>query len=337
MQLGMIGLGRMGANMVRRLLRGGHECVSFARSPDTVRQLAGEGATGAQSLDDLVAKLKPPRAAWLMIPAAVVDSTVRDLAKLMQPGDIIIDGGNSYYIDDIRRSKELQPKGIRYLDVGTSGGVWGLARGYCMMIGGETEAVEYLDAVFKTLAPGRGDASRTPGRERTDGTAEEGYLHCGPSGAGHFVKMVHNGIEYGLMAAYAEGFNILRHANIGKRGQTVDAETSPLQNPEHYQYDFNLADVAEVWRRGSVVASWLLDLTARALFQEPELVKFSGRVSDSGEGRWTIQAAIQEGTPTPVLSSALYQRFTSRGEADFASKLLSAMRYEFGGHLEKKS
>jgi 6-phosphogluconate dehydrogenase len=337
MQLGMIGLGRMGANMVRRLLRGGHECVSFARSPDTVRQLAGEGATGAQSLDDLVAKLKPPRAAWLMIPAAVVDSTVRDLAKLMQPGDIIIDGGNSYYIDDIRRSKELQPKGIRYLDVGTSGGVWGLARGYCMMIGGETEAVEYLDAVFKTLAPGRGDASRTPGREKTDGTAEEGYLHCGPSGAGHFVKMVHNGIEYGLMAAYAEGFNILRHANIGKRGQTVDAETAPLQNPEHYQYDFNLADVAEVWRRGSVVASWLLDLTARALFQEPELAKFSGRVSDSGEGRWTIQAAIEEGTPTPVLSSALYQRFTSRGEADFASKLLSAMRYEFGGHLEKKS
>jgi 6-phosphogluconate dehydrogenase len=337
MQLGMIGLGRMGANMVRRLLHGGHECVSFDRNADSVKELAADGATGAASLDEFVAKLKPPRAAWLMVPAAAVDSTVRDLATRLQAGDIIIDGGNSYYIDDIRRSKELQPKGIRYLDVGTSGGVWGLDRGYCMMIGGETEAVQYLDAVFKTLAPGRGSAARTPGREKAAGTAEEGYLHCGPSGAGHFVKMVHNGIEYGLMGAYAEGFNILRHANIGKRGQTVDAETAPLQNPEHYQYDFNLADIAEVWRRGSVVASWLLDLTASALFQEPELAKFSGRVSDSGEGRWTIQAAIEEGAPTPVLSSALYQRFSSRGEADFASRLLSAMRYEFGGHLEKKS
>jgi 6-phosphogluconate dehydrogenase len=337
MQLGMIGLGRMGANMVRRLLRGGHECVSFDRNADTVSQLAADGATGAKSLDDFVAKLKPPRAAWLMVPAAVVDSTLADLAPRVQAGDIIIDGGNSYYIDDLRRSKELQPKGVRYVDVGTSGGVWGLERGYCMMIGGETEAVRHLDPIFKTLAPGRGIAPRTLGREKSNGTAEEGYLHCGPPGAGHFVKMVHNGIEYGLMGAYAEGLNILRHANIGKRGQTADAETAPLRNPEHYRYDFDLADITEVWRRGSVVASWLLDLTASALLQEPELEKFSGRVSDSGEGRWTIQAAIEEGAPAPVLSTALYQRFTSRGEADFACKLLSAMRYEFGGHVEKKS
>src|SRR5437867_3455724 len=306
MQLGMIGLGRMGANMVRRLEKAGHKCVVYDRSADSVKQLSAEGATGANSVDDFVSKLQKPRAIWLMVPAAVVDATLHDLVGKLEKDDTVIDGGNSYYIDDIRRAKELLAKGIHYCDVGTSGGVWGLDRGYCQMIGGETAVVKRLDPIFKTLAPGRGDVARTPGREKTDGTAEEGYLHCGPSGAGHFVKMVHNGIEYGLMAAYAEGFNILRHANIGKRGQTVDAETAPLQNPEHYQYDFNLADVAEVWRRGSVVASWLLDLTARALFQEPELAKFSGRVSDSGEGRWTIQAAIQEGTPTPVLSSALH-------------------------------
>ena len=337
MELGMVGLGRMGANMVRRLLQGGHQCVAFDTSAASVKSVAGEGAAGASSLGDLVKKLKPPRAVWLMVPAAVVDDTLSDLAGFLQKDDIVIDGGNSYYIDDIRRAKEFEQKGVHYLDVGTSGGVWGFERGYCMMIGGEGDAVRRLDPVFKTLAPGRGSIPRTTGREKVAGTAEEGYLHCGPAGAGHFVKMVHNGIEYGLMAAYAEGLNILRHANAGKQSQTVDAETSPLRNPEHYQYDLNLADIAEVWRRGSVVASWLLDLTALALFEEPDLAKFSGRVSDSGEGRWTIQAAIEEGSPAPVLSTALYQRFTSRGEAGFADKLLSAMRFEFGGHLEKKA
>jgi len=338
MQLGMIGLGRMGASMVTRLLHGGHQCVVFDMKPDSVRELAGKGATGAASLDEFIAKLNPPRAVWLMVPAAAVEATLRDVAGKMQPGDIIIDGGNSYYIDDIQRSKELEPKGIRYLDVGTSGGVWGIERGYCMMIGGEVEAVKHLDPIFKTLAPGRGDIPRTPGREKVDGSAEEGYLHCGPSGAGHFVKMVHNGIEYGIMAAYAEGLNILRHANAGKKsGETADAETTPLRNPEHYQYDLNLPDIAEVWRRGSVIASWLLDLTAIALLEQPDLARFSGHVSDSGEGRWTVMAAIEEGSPAPVLSAALYQRFSSRGEEDFADKLLSAMRFEFGGHLEKKS
>jgi 6-phosphogluconate dehydrogenase len=337
MQIGMIGLGRMGANMVRRLQRGGHQCVVFDRSQDTVRDVGKEGATGAASLQDFVAKLNPPRAAWLMVPAAAVDDTLHGLGALMQKGDIIVDGGNSYYIDDIRRAKELQPRGVHYLDVGTSGGVWGFDRGFCLMIGGDAEAVRHLDPVFKTLAPGRGDISRTPGRETSPGTAEEGYLYCGPSGAGHFVKMVHNGIEYGLMEAYAEGLNILRHANVGKHVGTVDAETTPLRNPEHYQYDINLADVAEVWRRGSVIASWLLDLTATALFGQHDLTNFSGRVSDSGEGRWTITAAIEEGAPAPVLSAALYQRFASRGEEDFADKLLSAMRLGFGGHVEKKS
>jgi 6-phosphogluconate dehydrogenase len=337
MQLGMIGLGRMGANMVRRLMKNGHQCVVYDRSADTVKQLAGEGATGAASLDEFVAKLKPPRAAWLMVPAAVVDSTLADLAPKMQKDDTIIDGGNSYYIDDIRRQKDLRSKGIHYVDVGTSGGVWGLERGYCMMIGGDKEAVERLDPIFKTIAPGRGDAPRTPGREKAKGTSEDGYLHCGPSGAGHFVKMVHNGIEYGIMAAYAEGLNILKKANVGKQGREVDAETTPLRNPEHYQYDLNLPDIAEVWRRGSVIASWLLDLTANALLQSPELKDFSGRVSDSGEGRWTIMAAIDEGVPAEVLTASLYERFASRGEADFASKLMSAMRYEFGGHLEKKA
>jgi 6-phosphogluconate dehydrogenase len=336
MQLGMIGLGRMGASMASRLLQGGHECVVFDMKPDSVKDLASKGATGAASLDDFMAKLKPPRAVWLMVPAAAVEVTVHDLAGQMQQGDIVIDGGNSYYIDDIRRAKELKPKGIRYVDVGTSGGVWGIERGYCLMIGGEGDAVLHLDPIFKTLAPGRGDIPRTPGREKVRGTVEEGYLHCGPSGAGHFVKMVHNGIEYGLMAAYSEGLNILRHANVGKNSRTADAETTPLRNPEHYQYDFNLGDVAEVWRRGSVVASWLLDLTAIALFGQVDLSKFSGRVSDSGEGRWTITAAIEEGAPAPVLSAALYQRFASRGEEDFGDKLLSAMRFEFGGHIEKK-
>ena len=337
MQLGMIGLGRMGANMVRRLMRGGHECVVFDMNAASVKQMAGEGATGAESLDDLARKLKKPRAVWLMVPAAVVDSTLQQLAPRLEPGDAIIDGGNSYYIDDIRRAKELRQKKLSYVDVGTSGGVWGLERGYCQMIGGERETVQRLDPIFKTLAPGRGDLPRTPGREKTRGTAEEGYLHCGPSGAGHFVKMVHNGIEYGLMAAYAEGLNILQHANVGKRERAVDAETAPLRDPEHYQYDLNLADVAEVWRRGSVIASWLLDLTAIALLEQPELTGFSGRVSDSGEGRWTIMAAIEESAPAPVLSTALYERFTSRGEADFADKLLSAMRYQFGGHVERKA
>jgi 6-phosphogluconate dehydrogenase len=338
MQLGMIGLGRMGANMVRRLMKNGHTCVVYDRSAEAVQQLAAEGAVGASSLDDFVAKLEPPRAAWLMVPAAAVDGSLADLAPKMQKDDTIIDGGNSYYIDDIRRQNDLRAKGIHYVDVGTSGGVWGLERGYCMMIGGDAEAVQRLDPIFRTIAPGRGnEIPRTPGREKVGGTAEDGYLHCGPSGAGHFVKMVHNGIEYGIMAAYAEGLNILKHANVGKSGRTVDAETTPLRNPEHYQYDLNLPDVTEVWRRGSVIASWLLDLTAIALLKSPELANFSGRVSDSGEGRWTIMAAIDEGVPAEVLTSALYERFASRGEADFADKLMSAMRYEFGGHLEKKA
>jgi len=334
MQLGMIGLGRMGANMVRRLIRGGHECVVYDSSADAVGELAGEGATGASSLDEFIGKLDTPKAIWLMLPAAVVDRSLEGLSARLQPGDIVIDGGNSYYIDDIRRSEELAVKNIKYVDVGTSGGVWGLDRGYCMMIGGPEDAVRHLDPIFKTLAPGVGTIDRTPGREKPGGTAEDGYLHCGPNGAGHFVKMVHNGIEYGLMAAYAEGMNILRHANVGKQGQQASAEMTPLRNPKHYQYDLNLDDIAEVWRRGSVIASWLLDLTAIALADDPALAKFAGRVSDSGEGRWTILAAVDEGVPAPVLSSALYGRFASRGEADFADRLLSAMRFQFGGHRE---
>jgi 6-phosphogluconate dehydrogenase len=335
MQLGMIGLGRMGANMVRRLLRSGHQCVVFDRSPNAVQELVGEHAVGSASLAELVEKLTKPRAVWMMVPAAAVDETIADLLPLLTPGDILIDGGNSYYIDDIRRSRELAPKGIHYVEAGTSGGVWGLERGYCMMIGGETETVKYLDPIFAALAPGRGDIPRTPGREKISGTAELGYLHCGPSGAGHFVKMVHNGIEYGLMAAYAEGLSVLRSANVGKKSGIVDAETTPLREPEHYQYDLNLPDILELWRRGSVIASWLLDLSATAMTHDPELSGFAGRVSDSGEGRWTIKAATDEGVPAHVLSSALYERFSSRGEADFADKVLSAMRYEFGGHLEK--
>jgi 6-phosphogluconate dehydrogenase len=337
MQLGMIGLGRMGANMVRRLMKNGHECVVYDHNPTAVESLAKEKATGSSSLDNFVAHLKPPRAVWLMVPAAVVDQTLDLLAPKLAKGDAIIDGGNSYYIDDIRRAKALAAIGIDYIDAGTSGGVWGLERGYCLMIGGPKAAVQRLDPIFKTLAPGRGSVERTPGREKAGGTAEEGYLHCGESGAGHFVKMVHNGIEYGIMAAYAEGFNILHHADVGRRQRTVDAETTPLRNPEHYQYELNLPDVAEVWRRGSVVASWLLDLAAIALLEQPDLKTYSGRVSDSGEGRWTITAAIEEGAPAPVLSTALFERFASRGEADFASKLLSSMRYEFGGHLERPS
>jgi 6-phosphogluconate dehydrogenase len=335
MQLGMIGLGRMGANMVRRLMKNGHTCVVFDRSAEAVKQLAGEGAVGASSLDDFVARLTPPRAVWLMVPAAAVEGTLADLASKMQNDDVVIDGGNSYYVDDIRRQKDLRPRGIHYVDVGTSGGVWGLERGYCMMIGGDTGAVRRLDPIFKAIAPGIGDIPRTPGREKASGTAEEGYLHCGPAGAGHFVKMVHNGIEYGMMAAYAEGLNILKHANVGKTGREVDAETTPLRNPEHYQYDLNLPDITEVWRRGSVIASWLLDLTAIALLKSPELENFSGRVSDSGEGRWTIMAAIDEGTSAEVLTAALYERFASQGGADFGNTLMSAMRYEFGGHVEK--
>ena len=335
MQLGMVGLGRMGANMVRRLLKADHRCVVFDMSPKAVDELVHEGATGSADFREFIKKLETPRAIWLMVPAGVVDNTLAELVTHLQPGDTLIDGGNSYYIDDIRRAKELSAHGVHYVDVGTSGGVWGLERGYCMMIGGETSVVKRLDPIFNTLAPGIGDVPRTPGREKLDGTAESGYLHCGPSGAGHFVKMVHNGIEYGVMAAYAEGLGVLRDANIGKGKETVDAETTPLRTPEHYQYDFNLRDVAEVWRRGSVIASWLLDLTAAALVEDPALSKFAGRVSDSGEGRWTIKAAIDEAVPVPVLSAALYQRFVSRGEADYQDKLLSAMRYQFGGHLEK--
>ncbi|HWY54861.1 MAG TPA: decarboxylating 6-phosphogluconate dehydrogenase [Terriglobales bacterium] len=336
MQLGMIGLGRMGANMVRRLINKGHNCVVFDRSPQVVGDLVKEKATGAASLAELVKKLEKPRAIWLMVPAAVVDKTISDLLPLLDAGDILIDGGNSYYVDDIRRAKELAPKRIHYVDVGTSGGVWGLERGYCMMIGGENDVIHRLDPIFAALAPGMGDVPRTPGREKIGGTAEQGYLHCGQNGAGHFVKMVHNGIEYGIMAAYAEGLSILRSANVGKQENAVaDAETTPLRNPEEYQYDLNLRDVAEVWRRGSVIASWLLDLTASSLVQDANLSKFAGRVSDSGEGRWTIKAAIDEAVPAPVLTASLYERFSSRGDADFADKLLSAMRFQFGGHLEK--
>ena len=336
MQIGMIGLGRMGANMVRRLMQHGHQCVVHDRDPAAVKALAAEGAVGCETLDAFVAALKPPRAAWLMVPAAVVDSALADLAGRLDRGDVVIDGGNSWYGDDIRRAEALAARGLDYLDVGTSGGVWGLERGYCLMIGGPDAAVQRLDPVFKSLAPGRGDIPPTPGREGAAGTAEEGYLHCGPAGAGHFVKMVHNGIEYGLMAAYAEGLNILKHADAGKAGRGADAETAPLRNPEHHRYDLPLADVAEVWRRGSVIASWLLDLTAAALVEDPALQGFAGRVSDSGEGRWTLAAAIEQGTPAPVLSSALYSRFSSRGEDDFANKVLSAMRYQFGGHHEKR-
>jgi 6-phosphogluconate dehydrogenase len=336
MQIGMIGLGRMGANMVRRLLRGGHECVVNDRSADAVKAVVDEGATGSTSLDAFIGQLRPPRAIWLMIPAALVDTILDQLVQVVAAGDVIIDGGNSYYIDDIRRAQELRTKGIHYVDVGTSGGVWGLERGYCQMIGGEKDVVAHLDPIFKTLAPGGDAVPPTPGRAVNSGTAAEGYLHCGPAGAGHFVKMVHNGIEYGLMAAYAEGLNVLHHANEGNEERTADAETSPLRHPEHYQYDFNIADITEVWRRGSVIASWLLDLTAIAFAENPTLEDFSGRVSDSGEGRWTINAAVEEGVPVPVLSAALFQRFSSRGEADFASKILSAMRLQFGGHVERK-
>jgi 6-phosphogluconate dehydrogenase len=335
MQLGMIGLGRMGANMVRRLLTGGHQCVVFDMAPRAVKELVEEKAVGASSLAEFGKKLEKPRAVWLMVPAAVVDKTISDLLPHLETGDILIDGGNSYYVDDIRRAKELSAKGIHYVDVGTSGGVWGLERGYCMMIGGEEAVVKRLDPIFARLAPGLGDIPRTPGREKVGGTAEQGYLHCGPNGAGHFVKMVHNGIEYGIMAAYAEGFGVLRAANIGKQKHAVDAETTPLRDPAHYQYDLPLPDIAELWRRGSVIASWLLDLTAAALLEDPDLKGFAGRVSDSGEGRWTIKAAIDEAVPAPVLTTALLARFSSRGEADFANKLLSAMRYQFGGHLEK--
>jgi 6-phosphogluconate dehydrogenase len=335
MQLGMVGLGRMGANMVRRLLKGGHRCVVFDMSQKAVNELVQEKAAGSSSLYDLVTNLEKPRAVWLMVPAAVVEKTIADLLPHLEAEDILIDGGNSYYVDDIRRAKELAAKRIHYVDVGTSGGVWGLERGYCMMIGGERDVVKHLDPIFSTLAPGAGDVPRTPGREKSDGTAEQGYLHCGPNGAGHFVKMVHNGIEYGLMAAYAEGLGILRDANVGKQPNAIDAETTPLRDPEHYQFDLNLRDITEVWRRGSVIASWLLDLTAAGLVKDPALAQFTGRVSDSGEGRWTIKAAIDEAVPVPVLSAALYQRFTSRGQADYQDRLLSAMRYGFGGHVEK--
>jgi len=337
MQLGMIGLGRMGSNMVRRLIKNGHRCVVFDRLPKAVKDLAKGKAVGAASLADLIKKLAKPRAIWLMVPAAVVDKTISDLVPLLEADDTLIDGGNSYYIDDIRRAKELAPKRIHYVDVGTSGGVWGFERGYCMMIGGDSKVVKRLDPIFATLAPGIGNVARTPGREKLGGTAEQGYLHCGPNGAGHFVKMVHNGIEYGMMAAYAEGLGILRGANFGKQQGEANAETTPLREPENYQYDLNLANISEVWRRGSVIASWLLDLTADALVKDSALVKFAGRVSDSGEGRWTIKAAIDEGVPAPVLTTALYARFSSRGDADFQDKLLSAMRYGFGGHLEKSA
>jgi len=335
MQLGMIGLGRMGANMVRRLIKNGHQCVVYDRSPQAVADLVKEKAVGVSSLADLVKKLEKPRAVWLMVPAAIVDTSIADLIALLEPADILIDGGNSYYVDDIRRAKELAHKKIHYVDVGTSGGVWGLERGYCMMIGGEKDVVKHLDPIFATLAPGIGDIPRTPGREKIGGSAEQGYLHCGSNGAGHFVKMVHNGIEYGVMAAFAEGLGVLKNANVGKSQHEVDAETTPLRDPEHYQYDLNLRDIAEVWRRGSVIASWLLDLTASALVEDPNLGRFAGRVSDSGEGRWTIKAAIDEAVPVPVLSTALYERFSSRGEGDYQDKLLSAMRFGFGGHLER--
>lgn len=337
MQLGMIGLGRMGANMVSRLLKGGHDCVVYDSSAQAVETLAKQGATGTTTFVDFAKNLAKPRAIWMMVPTGVVDKVIENLLPFLEAGDILIDGGNSYYIDDIRRTKELVAKGVHYVDVGTSGGVWGLERGYCMMIGGETNIVQHLDPIFATLAPGRGDIPRTPGREKAGGTSELGYLHCGQHGGGHFVKMVHNGIEYGVMAAYAEGLGVLNAANVGKKGGVIDAETTPLRDPEHYLYDFNLPDITEVWRRGSVIASWLLDLTASALIEDPGLKKFAGRVSDSGEGRWTIKAAIDEGVPAHVLSAALYERFSSRGEADFANKILSAMRYEFGGHLEKKA
>ena len=336
MQLGMIGLGRMGANMVRRLLKGGHDCVVFDRAPAAVQALVGDGATGADSLAAFVQRLAKPRAVWLMVPAGVVDATLADLLPLLESGDTVIDGGNSYYVDDIRRAGELSGRQLHYMDVGTSGGVWGLERGYCMMIGGDAAAVKRLDPIFVTLAPGIGTVERTPGRAAGVGTAELGYLHCGASGAGHFVKMVHNGIEYGMMAAFAEGLSILRGANIGKTAHAHDAETTPMRAPEHYQYDMKLEDITEVWRRGSVVSSWLLDLTANALNEDPQLAAFEGRVSDSGEGRWTIQAAIDEAVPAPVLTAALYARFSSRGEADFQNKLLSAMRKQFGGHVEKR-
>ena len=337
MELGMIGLGRMGASMVLRLQRAGHHCVVYDMSPVAVQAAAKEGATGTGSLEEFVKTMQKPRAIWLMVPAGVVDSTLDKLVPLLEAGDIVIDGGNSYYHDDIRRAGELKAKGLHYVDAGTSGGVWGADRGYCLMIGGEDATVAHLDPIFASLAPGMDEASRTPGREKMGGTAEHGYLHCGASGAGHFEKMVHNGIEYGMMASYAEGLNILRHANAGKQTSTVDAETTPLRDPELYQYDLNLADITEVWRRGSVVASWLLDLAARALIDSPDLGKFAGRVSDSGEGRWTIRAAIDESVPAPVLSAALYERFSSRGEDEFADKLLSALRYQFGGHLEKSA
>jgi len=335
MQLGMVGLGRMGANMVLRLMKGGHECVVFDVSPKAVDDLAAKGATGSKSIEDFIQKLSKPRAIWLMVPAGAVDDTTAKILPHLEADDILIDGGNSYYVDDIRRAKQLKEKKIHYVDVGTSGGVWGLERGYCMMIGGETDIVQHLDPIFKTLAPGRGDLPRTAGREKIEGTAEEGYLHCGQNGGGHFVKMVHNGIEYGMMAAIAEGLGILRDANVGKHQHAIDAETTPLRRPENYQYDMNLRDITEVWRRGSVIASWLLDLTAAALVEDPDLTKFSGHVSDSGEGRWTIKAAIDEAVPAPVLSAALYQRFTSRGEGDYQDRVLSAMRFGFGGHLEK--
>ena len=337
MQLGMVGLGRMGANMVKRLARQGHELVVYDRSEKVVADLAAEkGITGSSSLEDLVSKLEAPRALWLMIPAAFVDSTIAEIVPHLEKGDILIDGGNSYYIDDIRRATELAEKGIEYVDVGTSGGVWGLDRGYCLMIGGPEAVVEHLDPIFKTIAPGKGDIPETPGRAELGGTSELGYLHCGPSGGGHFVKMVHNGIEYGMMAAYAEGLGVLKSANIGKHTHDIDAETTPLRDPEHYQYEFDLPAVTEVWRRGSVIASWLLDLTAQALASDPVLSKFGGKVTDSGEGRWTIKAGIDEGVPTPVLTASLYSRFSSRGEAEFTNKVLSAMRFGFGGHLEKK-
>jgi 6-phosphogluconate dehydrogenase len=335
MELGMIGLGRMGANMARRLMRGGHQCVAYDPNPQSVAALMGEGAIGATSLGELVRSLQTPRAIWIMVPAAAVDRLLDDLTPLVEPGDILIDGGNSHYVDDIRRARRLSDFGLHYLDVGTSGGIWGAERGYCLMIGGDAGTVRHLDPIFRTLAPGAAAASRTAGRPERRGTADQGYLHCGPAGAGHFVKMVHNGIEYGLMAAYAEGLNILRHANAGASGRAVDAETAPFRNPEHYQFDFDLGEIAELWRRGSVVSSWLLDLTAAALLDAPDLSGFSGVVSDSGEGRWTVMAAIESSVPAPVLSAALYQRYESRGEGDFAGRLLSAMRFQFGGHREQ--